>query len=101
MLDNLRGCHTLYGMKMTMHIDEALLKRVMEAYDCETKTEAVEMALREADRVAKMREFAKNGLGLSPEELKASVAPGYNPKDLSTYHPLGAKVAEEPTEYGK
>lgn len=86
---------------MTMHIDEALLKRVMEAYECDTKTEAVEMALREMDRVAKMREFARNGLGLSPEELKNSVAPGYNPKDLSTYNPLGTKVAEEPPKYGK
>lgn len=88
-------------MKMTMHIDEALLKRVMEAYECDTKTEAVEMALREMDRVAKLREFAKNGLGLSAEELRASVAPGYNPKDLSTYDPLGTKVAETPTKYGK
>ena len=43
-------CHTWYGMKMTMHIDEALLKRVMEEYECESKTEAVEMALREMDR---------------------------------------------------
>lgn len=88
-------------MKMTMHIDEALLRRVMEAYGCETKTEAVEMALQEMERVAKMREFAKNGLGLSPEEWKNAVAPGYNPKDLSNYDPLGSKVAEEPPEYGK
>jgi len=28
----------MYGMKVTMHIDEALLKRVVEAYGCESKT---------------------------------------------------------------
>ena len=30
-LDKAMPCHTLYGMKMTMHIDEALLRRVMES----------------------------------------------------------------------
>ena len=44
-------CHIRYGMKMTMHIDEALLKRVVEAYGCESKTEAVEMALREMEQL--------------------------------------------------
>ena len=93
--------HTRYGMKMTMHIDEALLKRVMEAYECETKTEAVEMALREMDRRVRFKELGMRGLEMTPDELRASVAPGYNPKDLSTYDPLGTKVAETPTKYGK
>jgi hypothetical protein len=88
-------------MKMTMHIDEALLKRVMEAYECESKTEAVDMALREMDRVTRLRHFAKHGLGLTPDELRNSVAPGYDPKDLSSYDPLVSKVAEDPVEYGK
>lgn len=88
-------------MKMTMHIDEALLKRVMEAYECESKTEAVDMALREMDRQTRLRHFAKHGLGLTPDELRNSVAPGYDPKDLSTYDPLATKVAEEPAKYGK
>lgn len=88
-------------MKMTMHIDEALLMRVMKDYECETKTDAVDMALREMDRRARMREFAKHGLGLTDEEMRNSVAPGYNPKDLSTYDPLGTKVAEDPVRYGK
>ena len=51
-------------MKMTMHIDEALLDRVIESYGYASKTEAVEMALRELDRKTRMREYAKNGLGL-------------------------------------
>lgn len=88
-------------MKMTMHIDEALLKRVMEDYECNTKTEAVDMALREMDRNARMRDFAKNGLGLTPEEWKGAVAPDYDPKDLSTYRPMGTKVAEDTPKYGK
>lgn len=88
-------------MKMTMHIDEDLLKRVMRDYDCSSKTEAVSLALREMDRRARLREFAKNGLGLTPEELGNAVFQGYDPKDLSTYNPTSSRGAEEPTEYGK
>ena len=76
------GCHTEYGMKMTMHIDEVLLNRVIGEYGYASKTEAVEMALRELDRRARMREIARNGLGLSPEEWKDVVEPGYDPKNL-------------------
>jgi len=88
-------------MKMTMHIDEDLLKRVMRDYECSSKTEAVDRALRELDRRARLKEFAKNGLGLTPEELGNSVFPGYDPKDLSKYNPSINGVAEEPTRYGK
>jgi Arc/MetJ family transcription regulator len=88
-------------MKMTMHIDEALLKRVVEAYGCESKTEAVEMALREMDRKVRYREFLKNGLGLTREELMDAVIPGYDPKNLNitryTHEDLpSSKVAEDP-----
>lgn len=96
-----RGCHTEYGMKMTMHIDEALLKRVMDEYGYESKTEAVEMALRELDRRMRFKEFGTKGLGMTPEELRDAVDPTYNPKDLSEYDPLGFKVAEDPKKYGK
>ena len=89
-------------MKMTMHIDEALLKRVMDSYGCGTKTEAVEMALREMDRKARFQQLGTEGLGLTDAEWKDAVYPGYDPKHLSAYHPLMAgKVAEEPTRYGK
>lgn len=80
-------------MKMTMHIDEALLKRVMEEYECETKTEAVEMALREMDRRMRFREIGKKGMGATPEELKAAVDPDYDLEAL--------RVAETPKKYGK
>lgn len=48
-------------MKMTMHIDEELLARVMEAYGCASKTETVEMALREMDRRVRFKKFVEEG----------------------------------------
>ena len=79
-------------MKMTMHIDDALLKRVMATYELETKTDAVNYALRELDRRARMKKFLKEGLGLTTEELKDAVYPGYDPDNL--------KVAGAPPPYG-
>ncbi len=95
------SCHTEYGMKMTMHIDEDLLKRVMDEYGYESKTEAVEMALRELDRKARFRRFGTEGLGLTAEEWEDAVFPGYDPKNLAVYDPLSSKVAEDPKKYGK
>jgi len=94
-------CHIGYGMKMTMHIDEALLKRVVEAYGCESKTEAVEMALREMDRRVRFREFIKEGMGMTSEELADAVIPGYDPNNLNitpyTHEESpSSKVAEDP-----
>ena len=80
-------------MKMTMHIDEALLKRVMKRYGCESKTAAVDYALHELDRRARLKEFGEKGLGLSPAELSASVDPAY---DL-----MALRVAEEPEKHGQ
>lgn len=85
-------CHTVYGMKMTMHIDEALLARVIKEYNFESKTEAVEKSLFEMDRRAKLKKFAKEGLGLTGEELKNAVDPDY---DLMTL-----RAAEKPPRYG-
>ncbi|RFC47806.1 MAG: antitoxin of type II TA system, VapB [Verrucomicrobia bacterium] len=80
-------------MKMTMHIDEALLLRVMATYGFASKTEAVEMALRELDRKARFREVGLAGMGMTPEELGAAVDPAY---DLNAL-----RVAETPTKYGQ
>jgi Arc/MetJ family transcription regulator len=79
-------------MKMTMHIDEKLLTSVMEAYGFESKTEAVEKALWEMDRRAKLKVFASEGLGLTPDELADAVDPNY---DL-----MALRVAEIPPKYG-
>ena len=90
--------HTLYGiMKMTMHIDEALLERVMKDYNFPSKTEAVEAALKEMDRQMRIREFRKNGLGLTREEVLASVDPSYRVRGEPA-SPLTA--AEDSAPYG-
>ena len=64
-------------MKMTLHIDEALLARVMEATGTTSKTKAIDLALREMDRRAKLIELGSIGLGLSPSELRETVDPAY------------------------
>jgi hypothetical protein len=69
-------------MKMTMHIDDDLLNRVIAAHGFRSKTEAVEAALIELDRQHKIREFRKHGLGLTPAELGDAVYPDYDPEAL-------------------
>ena len=77
-------------MKMTMHIDEDLLDRVVKRFACATKTEAVEMALKEMDRKARFRDLVKSGLGFSPEELKNAVDPDYEIPAMRVAEPLPA-----------
>ncbi len=79
-------------MKMTMHIDEALLARVMDKYGLETKTDAVHFALNELDRKARLQAMLKEGLGLPAEEWKDAVYEDYDPMKL--------RVAEDPSAYG-
>jgi Arc/MetJ family transcription regulator len=78
-------------MKMTMHIDEDLLDRVVKRFGCESKTEAVEMALKEMDRKARFRDMVKTGLGFTPDELRNAVDPDY---DVPTM-----RAAEDPAIY--
>lgn len=84
---------------MTMHIDEALLERVMNDYGFPSKTEAVEAALKEMDRQMRIREFRKNGLGLTPDELAAAIDPHYDEKLGYNVYPERA-VAEDQKPYG-
>lgn len=94
LLDPPAGRHILYGiMKMTMHIDEELLCRVMDRYGCTSKTETVDFALRELDRLHRLREFAEKGLGFTSEELRNSVYPNYDV--LATRNNESMSVAEE------
>ncbi len=65
-------------MKMTMHIDEALLEEVKGAYGFESKTETINAALHEMDRRYKLRAYAKTGLGFTAAELNEAVEPGYD-----------------------
>ena len=66
-------------MKMTMHIDEILLKRVMAATGVTSKTRAVDLALRELDRRSELIRLARKGLGLTAEELKHAFRPDSDP----------------------
>jgi Arc/MetJ family transcription regulator len=86
-------------MKMTMHIDEDLLDRVVKRFGCASKTEAVEMALREMDRKARFRDFAKTGLGFTAEELKNAVEPDYDIPSMRVAEPTpayGSKKTAKP-----
>lgn len=65
-------------MKMTLHIDEALLERVAAIYGCESKTAAVALALGEMERRHTLKRYADRGLGFSAEELREAVDPDYD-----------------------
>lgn len=71
-------------MKMTMHIDEEVLERVMKITGAKTKTAAVEMALTEMARRHKMKELFSAGLGMSPDELRNALDPASYPDWEST-----------------
>ena len=80
-------------MKMTMYIDDELLARVMEATGTTSKTRAIDIALREMDRRAKLVNLSSAGLGLTADELKEAVDPAY---DLETL-----RRRETPVTYGR
>jgi Arc/MetJ family transcription regulator len=80
-------------MKMTMYIDDELLARVMEATGATSKTKAIDLALREMDRKAKLMNLSAAGLGLGPDELKDAIDPAY---DLEA-----RRGSETPITYGR
>jgi hypothetical protein len=80
-------------MKMTMHIDEVLLARVMAAIGVSSKTKAIDLALREMDRRAVLLKLCSEGLGLGPDELKESVDPAYHLEEM--------RRTETPISYGR
>ncbi len=80
-------------MKMTLHIDDGLLSRVMEATGAESKTKAIDIALREIDRKTTLMRLANEGLGVTGEALHDAVDPSY---DLSEMRKL-----ETPVIYGR
>jgi len=80
-------------MKMTMYIDDVLLARVMEATGAASKTKAIDLALREMDRKAKLMKLSAAGLGLTPDELSDAVDPAYNLEKM--------RRRETPVHYGR
>ena len=65
-------------MKMTMYIDDELLARVMEATGTTSKTKAIDLALREMDRRAKLIKLSSAGLGLGPDEFIEVLDPAFD-----------------------
>lgn len=80
-------------MKMTLHIDEELLARVMEATGTTSKTKAIDLALREMDRKAKLVKLGSAGLDMRPDELRDAIDPAY---DLAAM-----RRSESPVTYGR
>lgn len=78
---------------MTLHIDEELLARVVTVTGASSKTQAVDLALREMDRRAKLIKMASEGLGLEADELKDAIDPAYDLNEL--------RRREIPTKYGR
>jgi hypothetical protein len=79
-------------MKMTMHIDVELLQRVMDRFGFVSKTETVEAALKEMERRYKLEEMLNEPVEWRKNELRDSVAPGYDP--------IAMRVAETSGYYG-
>jgi hypothetical protein len=76
-------------MKMTMHIDDALLERVMAATGTDNKTKAIDLALREMDRRAELKRLTAEGLGLSASELKEVFDPASDvPEPIALTKPV-------------
>ncbi|MBI5772806.1 MAG: type II toxin-antitoxin system VapB family antitoxin [Verrucomicrobia bacterium] len=65
-------------MKMTLQIDDGLLARVMMATGTDSKTRAIDLALREMDRRTTLARLTAEGLGLGPDELKDALDPVYD-----------------------
>jgi len=80
-------------MKMTLHIDDELLARVMTATGAPSKTRAIDLALREVDRRARLVKLATEGLGLGPDELKDAIDPAYDLDEM--------RKRETPVRYGR
>jgi hypothetical protein len=65
----------------------------MEATGTTSKTRAIDLALREMDRRAKLVKLSSAGLGLTADELKDAVDPAY---DLEAM-----RRRETPATYGR
>jgi Arc/MetJ family transcription regulator len=80
-------------MKMTMHIDEAILAEVVRITGVESKTKAVEKALIEMVRRHRLKELGRRGLGLTSEELKNAWEDPFPQENM--------RAAEDPSAYGR
>ena len=81
-------------MKMTMHIDDKMLARVIKSTGAKSKTNAIDIALREFDRRSELTRLANEGLGLSTIELKDAYDPASAEAAIET-------VPTNPVSYGR
>ena len=81
------------SMKMTLNIDDGLLERVMAVTGARTKTEAIDLALREMDRRARLIEVLGRDHGMTADEWRTAFEPDYNVEAL--------RAAEEPPTHGR
>ncbi len=65
----------------------------MAATGSSSKTKAIDLALREMDRRAKLINLSYAGLGLTADELKETVDPAYNLEEM--------RRNEGPLSYGR
>ncbi len=88
-----------------MHIDEALLARVMKDHDIRSKTKAVDFALREVDRRTTLKRLAETNLGLTEKEILTAFDDNYNVIELRAAESPGANVKKltdsKPVTYAK
>ena len=63
-------------MKMTMDIDEAALEHFMSVVGIKTKKDAVNEAIRLADRITRMRKLLEESI--PKERLRNAVDPDYD-----------------------
>ncbi|MFY8216515.1 MAG: type II toxin-antitoxin system VapB family antitoxin [Chthoniobacterales bacterium] len=63
-------------MKTTVEIDEEKLERVMRLTGLKTRKEAIDWALTEAERIARIDEIARNPWDSA--RVKESLEPGYD-----------------------
>ena len=89
--------HTVKSiMKMTMHIDEDVLDRVMKITGAKTKRAAVEIALKDMARRHKMKELFSKDIGLTPDEWRDA----FDPKSYPEASEKEAMVAEDEPPHG-
>ena len=80
-------------MKMTLNIDDGLLERVMGVTGAKTKTEAIDLALREMDRRARLIEVLGRDHGLTSADWRNAFEPDYDVTAL--------RAAEETVRYAR
>ena len=71
-----RSPHIECRMKTTIDLDEDKLRRVMQLTGVKTRREAVDQALTEAERIAKIRRMLSREW--TEEEMKDAFAPNYD-----------------------